>query len=137
MMDFEDKSALDLYCGTGSFGIECISRGASFCTFVDIYTETVKKNIINLNLKSYCRIIKNDVIKFLKYGSNINCNLIFADPPYDYGEYEKLLKEISKYNAFFILEHSCNFSIPALYSCKVTLQRKSGIAHFTFFNFNC
>ena len=38
-INFENSEILDLFSGTGSFGIECISRGAKFVTFVENYKE--------------------------------------------------------------------------------------------------
>ena len=48
--DFDDSLVLDLFAGSGSLGIEALSRGASFVTFVD--TSTDCKKIINKNLSN-------------------------------------------------------------------------------------
>ena len=50
-IDIEKSNILDLFSGVGSFGLECLSRGASTVTFVENYKEVLpilKKNIINL-----------------------------------------------------------------------------------------
>ena len=59
----ENSEILDLFSGTGSFGIECLSRGAKFVTFVENYKgilPTLKKNLINLRtVKNYSIIEQN------------------------------------------------------------------------------
>ena len=50
--DFKESTILDLFCGVGSFGLECISRGAKNVIFCENYPETIKilnKNINDLN----------------------------------------------------------------------------------------
>ena len=52
-IDFESLNVLDLYAGSGSFGIECLSRGASNVIFVEkdfAALFNLKKNINNINL---------------------------------------------------------------------------------------
>jgi len=49
-IDFEKSNILDLFSGVGSFGLECISRGARFVTFIEYYKEVItilKKNLNN------------------------------------------------------------------------------------------
>ena len=56
-IDLDKSEILDLFSGTGSFGIECLSRGAKFVTFVENYTKilpVLKQNLQNLKLiKNY------------------------------------------------------------------------------------
>ena len=44
-IELNSKTCLDLFCGTGSFGLECISRGAGKVYFVDKRIDIVKKNV--------------------------------------------------------------------------------------------
>ena len=56
---------LDLFSGTGSFGLECHSRGAKFITFVENYIRVLgilKKNITNMNALTCSEIIKKIVL---------------------------------------------------------------------------
>jgi 16S rRNA (guanine(966)-N(2))-methyltransferase RsmD len=71
---------LDLCCGTGSFGIEALSRGAEHVTFVDIKTDLVKKNSAMLDRGTY-KIVKKTAEQFLEQTSEI-FDIIFIDPPY-------------------------------------------------------
>ena len=87
-IDFKIKNSkiLDLFSGTGSFGIECISRGASNVTFFENYPEAIKvltSNIEKFSINKQTEIIKSN---FLNYNFTNRLNrrfdLIFLDPPY-------------------------------------------------------
>ena len=63
---FEKSRVLDLFSGVGSFGLECISRGAKKVIFFENYSETIKilkKNIYDLNCEKKTQIIKEDALK--------------------------------------------------------------------------
>mgnify|MGYP006000321431 FL=1 len=65
-----DSIILDLFSGSGSFGLECISRGAKKVIFIENYFEALKilnKNILHLNVKEKSKIIKEDCFKFFNY----------------------------------------------------------------------
>ena len=79
----EDKEVLDLYAGSGSLGIEAISRGAKFVTFVEKSKECI--DVLNKNLKELDInfIITNTAVEtFIK--SSINTyDIVFYDPPFE------------------------------------------------------
>tara|TARA_Y100000590_G_scaffold380562_1_gene448985 strand:- start:249 stop:815 length:567 start_codon:yes stop_codon:yes gene_type:complete len=95
----EDSTILDLFSGVGSFGLECISRGAKNVIFYENYPKTIKileKNINNLNCKNKTQIVnKNifDIKNFSKFNKN-KFEIIFLDPPYKEKEINKLLNDI-------------------------------------------
>ena len=81
----EKASILDLYSGVGSFGIECISRGAKNVTFVEndsAANETIRKNLNYLLIFEKTKIFKENVNDFLKRNINEKYNIFFFDPPY-------------------------------------------------------
>jgi len=81
----EKASILDLYSGVGSFGIECISRGAKNVTFVEndsAANETIRKNLNYLLIFEKSKIFKENVNDFLKRNTNEKYNIFFFDPPY-------------------------------------------------------
>ncbi|MFA5405170.1 MAG: RsmD family RNA methyltransferase, partial [Ignavibacteria bacterium] len=86
-IDFENKICLDLFCGTGSFGLEFISRGGSKCTFVDSDTKVIKDNVLLLDINERTSIIRNDAIKYLLSCKENKFDIVFADPPYRYKDY--------------------------------------------------
>ncbi len=74
---------MDLFAGSGALGLECLSRGASSCVFVDHSRESqqvIKRNLKDLQLTGG-RVSAVDVFRALK-GGHGDYDLIFADPPY-------------------------------------------------------
>jgi len=93
--DIEGRKVLDLFAGTGQLGIECLSRGAASCTFVDSDKQAVgivKDNLKTCGLKG--DVFYADSVRFLD-GSN-KYDLIFIDPPYDSGLYETVIERINQ-----------------------------------------
>lgn len=88
----EGKKTLDLFAGSGSLGIEALSRGSSLVYFVDNSIQSIdliRYNISSLPVEKDCfRIIKKDVLKFLRFCKDIKWDIIFLDPPYRIGEIE-------------------------------------------------
>ena len=92
------SNILDLFSGVGSFGLECLSRDASFVTFVENYKHVIpilKKNILNLDkIKNYS-IIEKDIFNNLKFDHlNTQFDIIFLDPPYKEKNLNELLVKI-------------------------------------------
>lgn len=88
----ENANVLDLFAGTGSMGIECLSRGAKYCVINDLEKSaisTILSNIQLTNTSEYVKISMRDYLKCLKrvIDKNILFDIIFIDPPYsaDYG----------------------------------------------------
>ena len=77
-----DAKVLDLFSGSGAFGIEALSRGAAAATFVDDHPKAiaaVKANLEKTRLEA--TVVRSDVFRFLER-SDQTFDLIFADPPY-------------------------------------------------------
>jgi len=94
-----DKSnILDLFSGVGSFGLECVSRGAVSVTFVENYEKVLsvlKKNINNLNCPDQFSIVEKDIFKQLNFTKlNIKFDIIFIDPPFKEKNLESLITKI-------------------------------------------
>ena len=83
------SNILDLFSGSGSFGIEAISRGAKKVTFLE-------KNIINLSCQKSAKILNKCSYQFLENLSNneIKFDLIFLDPPYKEKRINELINHI-------------------------------------------
>tara|TARA_B100000795_G_C22737910_1_gene414048 strand:- start:244 stop:822 length:579 start_codon:yes stop_codon:yes gene_type:complete len=94
----EKSNILDLFSGVGSFGLECLSRGASSVVFVENYKEVLpilKKNIINLSFSNSTLIIEKDIFNQIEFKNlTEKFNIIFIDPPYKEKNLPKLLKKI-------------------------------------------
>ena len=94
-----DKKILDIFSGTGSFGLECLSRGASYVTFVENYKpalDILKKNIYNLKVENQCQIFERDISREnSKFLTRHKFDIIFMDPPYKLENIENLANFIS------------------------------------------
>ncbi len=99
-LDIKSAIVLDLFSGVGSFGLECLSRGANEVTFVENYPEVLKilkKNLFNLkSLKNYI-IIEKDIFndKFL-FNFKKKFDIIFLDPPYKIKNLIEIFEKIQK-----------------------------------------
>ena len=97
-INLENSSILDLFSGVGSFGLECLSRGALSVTFLESYKEVLpvlKKNVFNLKLQKYSDIIEKDIFKKNTLESlNKQFEIIFMDPPYKEKKLTDLLSTI-------------------------------------------
>ena len=82
-----DSNVLDLFAGTGSLGIECLSRGALSATFVDVSKDSiniVKSNVKKARVENESTILNSDfktAIDRLNV-QNKKFDIIFMDPPY-------------------------------------------------------
>jgi len=95
---FQIKGAkiLDLFSGSGSFGLECISRGAERVIFNENYKnaiEVLKKNIRNLNCVNKCQILESNCFE-LSENFNQKVDLVFIDPPFREKKINKLILSI-------------------------------------------
>lgn len=96
----ENANVLELFCGSGAFSVEAISRGAFKATLVDVTNKavlTVKKNMMKINFSNY-EVIKMDYRRALRYlrKKEQTFDIIFADPPYDAGYGQEILINIER-----------------------------------------
>ena len=104
---FKFKNTLDLFSGSGIFGFEAASRGASSITFVENNKNIfryLKKNADRLKGPDY-NFFRLDVFKYLKKSNSFD--LIFADPPYskyDLLELTEVVLQLLNTNGKFLLE---------------------------------
>jgi len=100
----ENSNILDFYSGVGSFGIECISRGAKKTTFVENDSKVLlvlKKNIDYLRIENKSNIIKNKIISFIgQFKDKSKFDIIFFDPPFAENYFINELKLLKESNIF-------------------------------------
>ena len=112
----DNSIVLDLFCGTGSLGIEALSMGASRCYFVDNNKDILRylnKNINNLGINSKSIIVSKDYRDSLLYfkNNNIKFNIVLVDAPYKMEVMEEVIELVTKYdllldNGILVLEYS-------------------------------
>ncbi len=117
----DNLTSLDLYSGSGAMGIESLSRGCKFATFVDINPiaiETTKKNLLSLNIKNARVINKKDELAIKDFiNQHETFDILFLDPPYETGEYEKIIQLFIENNllnphALIVIEANREINIP-------------------------
>ncbi len=131
---------LDLYAGTGSFGIEALSRGAAAATFVEQDKEAVqciRDNLAHCRLQGEVR--QADVADYLERAPAQPFDLIFADPPYDKRpgllDDDPLLKKLIPFTAeggYFLWEHYAKQRVQIAGSWEVLRHREYGETGLTF-----
>ena len=95
---------LDLFAGSGSLGLEAISRGAKYCFFYEIaqeVIETLKSNCLKICDFNNFKIIKKDITKSFFEEINFPLSVIFIDPPYALITFENILHNLLKASLIF------------------------------------
>ena len=101
--EFENANVLDLYAGSGSFGLECLSRKAKNVFFVEREKQAYKilnKNIQKLKVEEKTKVFFEDIFKLIKKKNIFNSKfeIIFCDPPYDDKNIKKIIELIYNKN---------------------------------------
>ena len=140
-INLEGSEILDLFSGTGSFGIECLSRGAKYVTFVENYERILpilKKNLDNLNSqKNYSIFEKNIVNDFNLLNLKKKFDIIFLDPPYKEKDLEKILfniidQKILKQDGTLIMHRHKKQNDIMPKTIKILEEKKYGISKIVF-----
>ena len=134
-------NVLDLFSGVGSFGLECLSRGALRVTFVENYKEVLpilKKNILSLSSLSNSKVIEKDIFNELNFDNlKEKFDLVFIDPPYKEKNLNELLKKIIRSNiikkdSIFIIHRRKNEDDKLPVNFKIIEQKIYGISKVIF-----
>ena len=98
-----NSNVLDLYSGIGSFGIECLSRGAKKVTFIETdygALNILKENVNELSISNKVLIVNQKVENYLKNNINEKFNIFFFDPPFTDNTFIENLNLIKKNKIF-------------------------------------
>lgn len=137
-IDLEEIKVLELFSGSGSIGLEFISRGAESVVGIEISIQHIgyiKKVCSELNVNNYY-LQKADVFKYLDSAKG-SYDIVFADPPYAIKDLDKLPdlvlnNGLLNENGLFILEHGRDYDFST--HPHFIEMRKYGNVHFTFFS---
>ena len=136
----EDSLFLDLFSGSGSIGIEALSRGARDVVFNDSSKDAVK--IIKANLSKFKedrRVYNLDYLSCLNRLEGNKFDYIFVDPPYAFEEYEKIFETIDSLNLYnndcrIIVEVKKEKELAAeLFSFEKYKEKKYGISKLLYY----
>lgn len=138
--EFHNKSILDLFAGTGSVAYEFISRGCKHATLVEknfSHFKFINEVVKSLGIENIT-VFKADVFKYVKKTGD-TFNIIFADPPFDLQDFEKVPDAVMNANILapdgvFILEHPKEFNFST--HPKFKEIRNYGKVNFSFFEEN-
>jgi 16S rRNA (guanine966-N2)-methyltransferase len=121
-ISWPESNMLDLFAGIGSISLEAASRGAMNVVSIDLNNASIRWiNQVCKELDLKCiSTVKSDALKWLNFNET-KFDLVFADPPYDFDNYDKLidlvLTRTLASDGIFILEH----------------RRTTSFAHYDFF----
>ena len=135
--DFDQLTALDLFCGTGNLSFELASRGCDKITAVDSNRNCIRfveETAEKLGTESILAV-RSEVQQYLKNTSQ-KYSLIIADPPYDFDNYEDLLRSIFENSVLdedglCVIEHDSRENLEKLSG--FTESRRYGNSSFSFF----
>jgi 16S rRNA (guanine966-N2)-methyltransferase len=139
--NLEGKKVIDFFAGTGSIGLEALSRGAAHCTFVDSKIEAlrlIEKNIRLLGLQQITQVIRARLPKEIgRLGKESPFDLLFVDPPYDKNLVNPTLRAIAREKLLapggtVVVEHSPREVISPGVGLTLYDQRKYGQTYVSF-----
>jgi 16S rRNA (guanine(966)-N(2))-methyltransferase RsmD len=141
---FPFQNVLDAFAGTGAFGIEAYSRGASKVTFIENNREVIKiltKNLEVCGFKEGAKILSLDIARALNQlkKKRKKFDLVFLDPPYDRSLVEDTVRsiinsDILKDDSLVVAEHSLNEMPAEKIGCiKLEDRRKYGTTMVSFY----
>ena len=143
-IDLKNSIVLDLFSGSGSFGIECLSRRAKQVTFLENYPEALEileKNLKLLKNNSNYQIIKDDFFNYfnLKNTTEFKFDIIFIDPPYKESKINEIIQMIKKQkllnkNGIIIIHRHKKDKIKLTDKINILENRNYGISNIFFVN---
>ena len=143
-INFKKLKVLDLFSGSGSFGLECISRGSKNVYFFENYSEAIKilnKNIKILKDNQKFYIMEHNCFDYFNSNKNLDTkfDIIFIDPPYKELKINQLIeniieKKILNNDGVIIVHRHKKDNIKITNKLKVFEERTYGISKIFFGN---
>ena len=98
-VNLKNSTILDLFAGSGSFGVECLSRESEYVCFFENYHESIKileKNLISFKNKKKFKIFEDDCFEYFNSNKKLDkkFDIIFIDPPYKEIKINMLIERI-------------------------------------------
>jgi len=141
-INLQDSYVLDLFAGSGSFGIECLSRRVKKVLFLENHPEALEileKNLKLLKKNFNYEIIRDDFFKYFQTKNRINLkfDLIFIDPPYKELKINQIIEdiffnELLKENGIIIIHRHKKDNIKLTNKIKIVDERVFGISKIIF-----
>ena len=142
--ELTNSNVLDCFSGTGSFGLECISRGSKKTIFLENYGPALKvlyKNIRKLKVEQLSKVYSGKIESFFSNTKDINFDVIFLDPPYKFSKISEIFnnlhfkKLLEKNGVIIIHRHKNSYDlIPKIF--KKVEEKIYGISKIGFYKLN-
>lgn len=136
--DITGLEVLDAFAGSGSLGLEALSRGASHATFIErdkIAQRVIEENITTLHVEDRAKLIKTSVAQWDETTKNEHYDIIFVDPPYhdlQISTVNRLVKYL-KPNGLMVLSYPGRESTSTVNGVVVVDNRSYGDAALAFY----
>jgi len=135
--ELEGATVLDAFAGSGSLGIEALSRGAAAATFVErdrIAAKIIQKNLDLLGIDN-ASVIKTTVSNWLETSDQPAFDVILADPPYHDPQFSTVsrLFGLLKPGALMVLSHPGKGEVPSKTGVVVVDNRSYGNLNLTLY----
>jgi 16S rRNA (guanine966-N2)-methyltransferase len=134
----KEARVLDVFAGTGAVGLEALSRGAAYATFIErdrVAQKVLDANITTLGVGGQAKLIRTTVSSWLDRVDEQEFDLIFADPPYHDPQLSTVPKLLSllKPGGLMVLSHPGRGEVPTKNGVVVVDNRSYGNAFLTFY----
>lgn len=139
-ISFDGLRVIDAFAGSGSLGFEALSRGAAHVTFIEMDPDAlayIERNARTFACLDQVEILRCDAMQFFR-DSSTPCGLIFADPPYAFGETAAIPEVVFgngllKTPGYLLIEHPSSLHFSSTDRYTVGPEKKFGRTLVTFF----
>jgi 16S rRNA (guanine966-N2)-methyltransferase len=139
-LDFDDLAVLDLFAGSGSLGIEALSRGASRAVFVEGDRRAagfIDRNLEQLGCTDRSDVLTGDATQYIRQARD-TFGLVFADPPYAYEATASLpgllfSRGIVAQDGYLLIEHARGLTFQESPLYRIGPAKQFGRTVVTFF----
>ena len=128
----EGAEVCDLFAGSGSLGIEALSRGAAHATFVDLASESARiigANLEALGIAADASVVREDAFRFARRPPARPYDVVFCDPPYGFAGTEKIIGDliagVVSPGGIVVVEHEAELSLPERIGPFLRLRQRS------------
>jgi len=136
--EINGANILDVFAGSGSIGLEALSRGANHATFIEsdrLANKIINENIEKVGAGKISKSIKATVSNWIDENQDKFFDIIFVDPPYNNLHLSTVSKLYSllKTNGIMVLSYPGRCELPTVYGVVVVDNRSYGTAALAFY----
>lgn len=134
--DLAEARVLDLFAGSGALGLEALSRGAAYVTFVEKAAgplRALQANVEKLGAADSTEIVKTDALRFVETLPADAFDIVFADPPYAGGAAARLVERFTAvpFARILTIEHHAKEALPVAADARTRRYGDTAITFIT------